>query len=49
MNEKTSHQKVRGLLEKIWVRSVDAVFRPGVLIPQILAGGFYGYSFRTTK
>jgi hypothetical protein len=28
---------------------VGAVVVAGVLIPQSVAGGFYGYSFRTTK
>lgn len=30
--------------KKEWVISVDAVLFPVVLIPRILAGGFYGLS-----
>ncbi len=37
-------RKIRGLIvQKKWV-TVDAVSCPGVLIPQVQAGGFHGQS-----
>jgi hypothetical protein len=46
--------EVRRWYQSAAAMSIDRSINPyslnaGVLIPQSVAGGFYGYSFRTTK